>query len=197
MRYLFWGLVFFWWAMDLYLLVFKRNHEQKVAEKKSNFIVALLIFTGLLLALIPESFRATWRHRAFGMAQIAGTFILLAGLAIRLLSVLTLGKHFTRDLGVHKEKALVTSGLYGRIRHPSYTGEIIAFLGGRGRILAFAGFLIHHSVAGGRLHLPGRGRRENAAGRIWTGISGIPKKTRMFIYSLFQKVLKNPGSGNK
>ncbi len=113
----------------MYLLVFKRNHEQKVAEKKSKFIVALLVFAGLLLALVPESFRATWRHRAFGPAQIIGTFILLAGLAIRLLSVLTLGKHFARDLGVHKEKELITSGLYGRVRHPSYTGEIIAFLG--------------------------------------------------------------------
>lgn len=129
MRYLFWGLVFFWWAMDFYLLVFKRNHEQLVAEKKSKFIVTLLIFIGFLLALVPEDFRATWRHREFGPAQIAGTFILLVGVVIRLISVLTLGKYFARDLGVHREKELVTSGLYARVRHPSYTGEIISFLG--------------------------------------------------------------------
>ncbi len=46
MRYFFWGLVFFWWTMDFYLLVFKRNNEQKVAERKSKFIVTLLIFAG-------------------------------------------------------------------------------------------------------------------------------------------------------
>ncbi|MCX8161309.1 MAG: isoprenylcysteine carboxylmethyltransferase family protein [Candidatus Saccharicenans sp.] len=129
MRYFFWGIVFFWWAMDFYLLVFKRNHQQKVAEKKSKFIVTLLIFAGVLLALVPEGFRATYRQREFGGFQIAGTFVLLAGVAIRFLSVLTLGKHFARDLGVHREKELVTSGLYRWIRHPSYTGEIISFLG--------------------------------------------------------------------
>lgn len=129
MRHLFWAIVFAWWALDFYLLVFKRNHEQKVAEKKSKFIVTLLIFTGVGLALIPESFRAVWRHREFGAFQIAGTFIILAGVTIRFLSVLTLGKHFARDLGVHREKELVTTGLYSRVRHPSYTGEIISFLG--------------------------------------------------------------------
>lgn len=129
MRNFFWGLVFFWWAMDFYLLIFKRNHEQKVAERKSKFIVTLLIFIGLLLAIVPEDFRATWRHREFGLAQIIGSFILLVGIIIRLLSVLTLGKHFARDIGVHREKELITSGLYARIRHPGYTGEIISFLG--------------------------------------------------------------------
>ncbi len=129
MKSFFWGIVFFWWAMDFYLLVFKRNHQQKVAEKKSKFIVTLLIFSGLMLALVPEDFRATWRHREFGPIQVAGTFILLAGVTIRLLSILTLGKHFARDLGIHREKELVTTGLYRRIRHPSYTGEIISFIG--------------------------------------------------------------------
>lgn len=129
MRHIFWAIVFAWWSLDFYLLVFKRNHEQKVAEKKSKFIVTILIFIGVGLALIPEDFRAVWRQREFGIFQIIGTFILLTGVTIRFISVLTLGKHFARDLGVHREKELVTTGLYSRIRHPSYTGEIISFLG--------------------------------------------------------------------
>ncbi len=129
MRYFFWGLVFFWWLMDFYLVVFKRNHEQKVTEKKSKFVVILLIFAGVLLALVPEGFRLTWRNREFGLIQAAGTFIILAGVTIRLISVLTLGKHFARDLGVHREKELITDGLYSRIRHPGYLGEIVSFLG--------------------------------------------------------------------
>ncbi|MGB9905911.1 MAG: methyltransferase family protein [Candidatus Saccharicenans sp.] len=129
MRYLFWAIVFFWWALDFYLLVFKRNHEQKVAERKSKFIVTLLILIGVGLALVPENFRSVWRHREFGTLQVFGTFVILAGVAIRFLSVLTLGKHFARDLGVHREKELVTTGIYSRVRHPSYTGEIISFLG--------------------------------------------------------------------
>ncbi|MGQ9801380.1 MAG: methyltransferase family protein [Candidatus Saccharicenans sp.] len=129
MRQVFWAIVFVWWALDFYLLVFKRNLEQKVAEKKSKFIVTILIFAGVGPALIPENFRAVWRHREFGVFQIIGTLVLLAGVIIRFVSVLTLGKHFARDLGVYREKELVTTGLYSRVRHPSYTGEIISFLG--------------------------------------------------------------------
>ena len=129
MEYIFWAICFFWWGMDIYLVVFKNRGDHRVSERKSKFIMTFLIFTGVLLAIVPESFRSIWRTREFGLFQIIGTGVLAAGVLIRFLSVLTLGKHFAADIGVHREKELVTDGLYRWIRHPSYTGEIVAFLG--------------------------------------------------------------------
>jgi protein-S-isoprenylcysteine O-methyltransferase Ste14 len=129
MRIVFWLICFFWWGMDFYFLVLKRNAAHRVAERKSKFIMTILIFTGVFLAVLPEDFRSVWRTRPFGLCQIMGTVILASGVALRFLSVLTLGKYFTRDIGIPVEKRLVTDGLYRRIRHPSYTGEIISFLG--------------------------------------------------------------------
>jgi len=42
---------------------------------------------------------------------------------------LTLGEYFAPDIVVKSDKKLIQKGLYKKIRHPSYTGEIIAFLG--------------------------------------------------------------------
>jgi len=42
---------------------------------------------------------------------------------------LSLGEYFSGDIVIGPEKKLVQRGLYKKIRHPSYTGEIIAFIG--------------------------------------------------------------------
>ncbi|MDI6846148.1 MAG: isoprenylcysteine carboxylmethyltransferase family protein [Candidatus Saccharicenans sp.] len=129
MRKVFWTITFFWWAMDFYLLVLKRKGGHRISERKSKFIMMMLIFAGVLLAIVPESFRAVWRTRPFGLWQVAGTFILASGVLLRFLSVLHLGKHFAPDIGFRHDRELVTTGLYRWSRHPSYTGEIIAFIG--------------------------------------------------------------------
>lgn len=129
-RYVFWGVVFFWWALDFYVLALRKNGYHKIIERKSKYIIIGLILTGVLLAVAPESFRTTWRNRDFGVMQLIGTAVLSIGVMVRFTAIRTLGKHFTPDIGVvEHEKKLITRGLYSKIRHPSYTGEIIAFLG--------------------------------------------------------------------
>ncbi|MEN3042798.1 MAG: isoprenylcysteine carboxylmethyltransferase family protein [Fervidobacterium sp.] len=129
MRAIFWVVVTFWWAIDFYVLVLKKNGYHKILERGSKFIMTFLIFLGVILAIAPSGFRESWKAREFGIFQIIGTIILAIGVIIRLLSIMTLGKHFTPDIGIVKDKKLVTNGLYSKIRHPSYTGEIVAFLG--------------------------------------------------------------------
>jgi protein-S-isoprenylcysteine O-methyltransferase len=55
--------------------------------------------------------------------------LLLGGLALRWTAILTLGRLFTVDVAIHSDHVVVQSGLYRRVRHPSYTGVLIAFLG--------------------------------------------------------------------
>lgn len=56
-------------------------------------------------------------------------FLLFAGLALRWVSILTLGRFFTVDVAIHQGHAVVDRGPYRYVRHPSYTGILIAFLG--------------------------------------------------------------------
>ena len=55
--------------------------------------------------------------------------LLLGGLAIRWSSILHLGRLFTVDVAIHDDHTLIQSGLYRYVRHPSYSGLLMAFLG--------------------------------------------------------------------
>jgi protein-S-isoprenylcysteine O-methyltransferase Ste14 len=48
---------------------------------------------------------------------------------IRFAAIRTLGKFFTVDLAIKNDHRLIKNGLYKYIRHPSYTGSLLSFLG--------------------------------------------------------------------
>ena len=60
---------------------------------------------------------------------IIGLVLMCAGIAIRQWAVMLLGRFFTVDVRVHPGQTVVESGPYRWVRHPSYTGMIVTFLG--------------------------------------------------------------------
>lgn len=70
-------------------------------------------------------FPAAWLEplRWAGCALIAG------GLALRLWAIRTLDRWFTVDVTLQPGHTLVGHGPYRRLRHPSYTGALLAFCG--------------------------------------------------------------------
>jgi protein-S-isoprenylcysteine O-methyltransferase Ste14 len=52
------------------------------------------------------------------------------GLLLRWWSFLTLGKYFTVVVKTSEDQPVVDRGPYRVLRHPSYTGLLLAFLGG-------------------------------------------------------------------
>jgi protein-S-isoprenylcysteine O-methyltransferase len=60
-------------------------------------------------------------------AAAIGLFI--AGLILRWWAIVTLGRFFTVDVVVEKDHELVQRGPFRWVRHPSYTGVLVAFVG--------------------------------------------------------------------
>lgn len=58
-----------------------------------------------------------------------GLFLLVAGIAIRWTAVYTLGKYFTGTVVIKSNHQLVRKGLYKHLRHPAYSGTLLAHLG--------------------------------------------------------------------
>jgi len=58
-----------------------------------------------------------------------GLVLLVAGIAIRWMAIYTLGKYFTGLIVIKSDHQLIRTGLYRYLRHPAYTGTLLAHLG--------------------------------------------------------------------
>jgi protein-S-isoprenylcysteine O-methyltransferase Ste14 len=92
---------------------------------------------GLVIAAVAAGlnlgFRAAHVHSTVlggGWAPVAaGLAVLAAGVALRTWAILTLGRLFKFVVVIQDGHRVVTSGPYRLLRHPSYTGGLVAFLG--------------------------------------------------------------------
>ncbi|KZV84702.1 hypothetical protein EXIGLDRAFT_700204 [Exidia glandulosa HHB12029] len=60
---------------------------------------------------------------------VLGAFITVAFAYLRRWAMITLGKHFTLELSLQSKHKLVTAPPYNIVRHPSYTGGVLAVIG--------------------------------------------------------------------
>jgi protein-S-isoprenylcysteine O-methyltransferase Ste14 len=99
-------------------------------DRGNRWVLAAFGVLGLLLAWLPA-----WSDRhevwTFGGDAVRwlGVFLYAAGGALRLWPVFVLGRRFSGLVAIQPGHALVTSGPYGVIRHPSYLGLLINSLG--------------------------------------------------------------------
>jgi protein-S-isoprenylcysteine O-methyltransferase Ste14 len=61
--------------------------------------------------------------------EVSGLLLMFAGIILRGFAIFTLGKYFTGKVQILTEHRLVRDGLYRHIRHPAYTGALVAHLG--------------------------------------------------------------------
>ena len=63
------------------------------------------------------------------LVRVLALVFLLSGFTIRWISIVTLGRLFTVDVAIRQDHTLVQHGLYRLVRHPSYTGLLLALFG--------------------------------------------------------------------
>lgn len=68
-------------------------------------------------------------HASRRVVEAIGLALLLAGLILRWTSVIVLGRYFTVIVTVMQDHHVVETGPYRFVRHPSYSGLLLAFLG--------------------------------------------------------------------
>jgi protein-S-isoprenylcysteine O-methyltransferase Ste14 len=102
-----------------------------VKEDRSNrWVIAALGVLGVLGAYLP-AYTDRIDFLTFGGegARWLGVLLYAAGGVLRLTPVFVLGRRFSGLVAIQPEHRLVTSGLYGAIRHPSYLGLFVLSLG--------------------------------------------------------------------
>ena len=102
-----------------------------VREDRSNrWVVAALGVLGVLDAYLP-AYTDRIDFLTFGGEGVRwlGFLLYTVGGILRLAPVFVLGRRFSGLVAIQPEHRLVTSGLYGIIRHPSYLGLFVLALG--------------------------------------------------------------------
>ena len=102
-----------------------------VREDRSNrWVVAALGVLGVIDAYLP-AYTDRIDFLTFGGEGVRWLGVLLYGVGgiLRLAPVFVLGRRFSGLVAIQPEHRLVTSGLYGIIRHPSYLGLFVLALG--------------------------------------------------------------------
>jgi protein-S-isoprenylcysteine O-methyltransferase Ste14 len=102
-----------------------------VREDRSNrWVVAALGVLGIIDAYLP-AYTDRIDFLTFGGEAVRwlGFLLYTAGGILRLAPVFVLGRRFSGLVAIQPEHRLVTSGLYGFIRHPSYLGLFALALG--------------------------------------------------------------------
>jgi protein-S-isoprenylcysteine O-methyltransferase len=112
------------------LTFLKRSRDDSVdaddATLRTLWITILLAVTAGILA----STRMPWA--AMGAADgvlWVGCVLFGLGLSLRWYSISYLGRFFTVNVAIHSGHEIIDTGPYARIRHPSYSGALLAFLG--------------------------------------------------------------------
>jgi protein-S-isoprenylcysteine O-methyltransferase len=114
------------------LLTLTRRSRSRTGTKQDRstlgviwLVIAASVVAGINVAkLWPAAALPSGEMFAF-----AGVVLFVGGLFLRWWAIITLGRFFTVDVTIEKDHELVDRGPFRLVRHPSYTGVLLAFVG--------------------------------------------------------------------
>ena len=119
-------------AVSVIAALFSRgNVSAGVREERSNrWVLAAFTITGLLIAYVPAYTDRTG-FLTFGGDTVRwiGVFLFTAGDVLRIWPVFVLGNRFSGLVAIQPGHRLVTTGVYGLVRNPSYLGLLVNSVG--------------------------------------------------------------------
>jgi protein-S-isoprenylcysteine O-methyltransferase Ste14 len=128
---LFWTCAGAWLLGELLALM----RSRRMADAKADSELSQVLLMAALLGGLGLGYLAAAKDAGPGLPDggwwplILGLAMLGAGVALRAWAILTLGRFFQYTVVVQEGQRVIESGPYRRIRHPSYSGLLLAMLG--------------------------------------------------------------------
>ena len=99
-------------------------------DRGNRWVIAVFVIIGFLNAYLPAytDRQELWTIDGDTIRWV-GVALFAAGGALRIWPVFVLGHRFSGLVAIQSGHTLVTNGIYGVIRHPSYLGLLINSLG--------------------------------------------------------------------
>ena len=112
------------------LLLAKRSgRDGQSADRGSLRLLWSVILSCIVLAVLAGSFvpqaNLAWLMRL----RTLGGVLFILGLILRWYSIIYLGQFFTVNVAIAADHRVIDTGPYRFVRHPSYSGSLLEFLG--------------------------------------------------------------------
>ncbi|MBV4358966.1 isoprenylcysteine carboxylmethyltransferase family protein [Parasegetibacter sp. MAH-26] len=119
-----------WFVSEIVLNRLRQSapSDKKSEDKSSLATIWITIFMVIPLSVfIATYFRAPiFRNESY---EYLGLIVIGIGIVVRFIAVNSLGKFFTVEVTIRKDHQLKKDGFYKIVRHPSYAGSILSFVG--------------------------------------------------------------------
>jgi protein-S-isoprenylcysteine O-methyltransferase Ste14 len=107
------------------LLTRSKRSEAKSHDKNSLSLIWIVILLSIAFGLyIAFSFPRFSEVKFF-----SGISLMIIAISIRLITVFSLKSLFNANVAIHHDHKLKTDGIFKKVRHPSYSGSLLTFLG--------------------------------------------------------------------
>ena len=116
---------------EVLLTVTRRSRTRTGAKQDKSTLGTLWL---VILASVVAGVFVAWNLKAAAIphGQLlanAGVVLFVTGLFLRWWAIITLGRFFTVDVVVEQDHEVVERGPFRVVRHPSYAGVLLAFVG--------------------------------------------------------------------
>src|SRR3989449_43229 len=122
---------FVWITSELFgaVLVPRLRRRGATRVRRDRGSGALIIFTVFVSIILAFSFGYAGIGMLPDWAFYPGIFLMFLGILVRQWAIAVLGRFFSLTVRVAEDHRVVEKGPYRLVRHPSYTGVLITFIG--------------------------------------------------------------------
>jgi protein-S-isoprenylcysteine O-methyltransferase Ste14 len=129
------GLLWVWlingWILGEVVIAFvtrTRSSQGSLHDRGTQLMIWIVIVGSFVASGYAENIRAADIPFSHTDLRMAALLLLIAGLAVRIAAIATLGRAFSANVAIRSAQTIQRSGLYSIVRHPSYLGMEMIFL---------------------------------------------------------------------
>ncbi|PWI56798.1 hypothetical protein BM613_11925 [Sulfoacidibacillus thermotolerans] len=119
----------FWLALEVITNLTNRVRAAAIQDAGTFRSVWVSVAVAFLLADVTEGLTRNLSPKFPSWVGFIGLLLLVFGIGFRHYAIRVLGRFFTARVMIQKNHTLVQEGPYRLLRHPTYTGAWIAFIG--------------------------------------------------------------------